>query len=211
VVVAGRGRLGAGIAVALAEAGVGHVHPDLTGAVTLTELAGGPLRAAEAGAPRAQAVGAAITRAAPETKTHQVRRKAATLIIQLGYDQPVALLAARHLRRRQPHLAVTIREGAAIVGPFVPATGAPCMNCLDLHRRDRDADWPSLVISPAMPEPCGVATILAATAFATAEALAVIDGRLPETLGAAVEIAAPGRFRRRTWPPHPSCSCTRQS
>jgi hypothetical protein len=85
------------------------------------------------------------------------------------------------------------------------------MNCLDLHRRDRDAEWPGLVISAATPEPCAVATILAATAYVTAEALAAIDGRVPETLGAAVEIAAPGRFRRRTWPPHPSCNCSRRS
>jgi hypothetical protein len=213
VVVAGRGRLGAGIAVALAEAGVGHVHPDQAGAVGRAELAGSPLPAADVGRPLAEAVTDAVTRAAPHTQTHPVRRGAATLIIQLGYDQPVALLAASHARRRQPHLPVAIREGAAVIGPFVPRTGAPCLNCVDLHRQERDAGWPELSaqFAGAAPEPCGVATILAATAYATAEALAFLDGGAPETLGAAVEIAAPGRFRRRTWPPHPRCECGRRT
>jgi len=209
VVVAGRGRLGAGIAVALAQAGVGHVYPDLIGAVTPAELAGGPLRAADVGRPVAGAVAEAVNRAAPETHTHPVRRGAASLVVQLGYHQPVALLAAGHARRRQPHLAVAIRAGSAVVGPFVAASGAPCLNCLDLHRRERDPGWPELSaqLDGATPEPCGVATILAATAYASAEALAFVDGRVPETHGAAVEVAAPGRFRRRTWPPHAACDC----
>jgi ThiF family protein len=213
VVVAGRGRLGAGIAVALAEAGVGHVHPDQAGAVRRAELSGGPLRAADVGRPRAEAVADAVARAAPHAETHPVRRGAATLIIQLGHDQPVALLAASHARRRQPHLPVAIREGAAVIGPFVPPTGAPCLNCVDLHRRERDSGWPGLSaqFGGAAAEPCGVATILAATAYATAEALAFLDGGAPETMGAAVEIAAAGRFRRRTWPPHPGCDCGRRT
>jgi ThiF family protein len=212
VVVAGRGRLGAGIAVALAEAGVRHVHSDLAGVVTAAELSGGPLRAADVGRPRAEAVAEAVVRGAPETQTHPVRRGAASLIVQLGHDQPVALLAASHAQRRQPHLAVTVREGVAVVGPLVPRTGEPCLNCIDLHRRERDPGWPQLPgqFGGTAPEPCGVATVLAATAYAMAEALAFLDGGVPETLGAAVEITAPGRFRRRTWPSHPGCGCARR-
>jgi hypothetical protein len=212
VVVTGHGRLAAPVAVALAEAGVGHVQPDLPGAVGPADLPGGPLRGADLKTPRAVAVAAAIQHAAPGTETRTVRRGAATLIIQLGYDQPVALLAAGYAQRRQPHLAVAIREGSAVIGPLVPAVGAPCLNCVDLHRRERDADWPELAgqFAADAPEPCGVATVLAATAYATGEALAFLDGATPETLGAAVEISAPGRFRRRTWPPHPSCGCGRR-
>jgi hypothetical protein len=210
VVVAGRGRLAAPIAVALAEAGVGHVDPDLPGPVTEEDLPGGPLHAADIGLPRRAAVAAAVQRAAPGTETRQTRRGSAALTIQLGYDQPVALLAAAHANRRQPHLAVTIREGAAVIGPLVPPAGGPCLSCLDLHRGERDAGWPELTaqLGPDALQPCTVATLLAATAYATAEALAFLDGATPETLGAAVEITAPGRFRRRSWPPHPACGCT---
>ncbi|HEX8343162.1 MAG TPA: hypothetical protein VF657_00255 [Actinoplanes sp.] len=213
VVVTGRGRLAAAVSVALAEAGVGHLHPDLHGPVTRHELVGGPLADTDVGRPRHEAVAAAVQRAVPGAQTRAVRRGTASLVIQLGYDEPTALLAAGHAQRRQAHLAVGIREGTAVVGPLVPSTGSPCLNCVDLHRQERDADWPQLAshLGGTAPEPCGVATVLAATAYATAEALTFLDGGTPETLGAAVEISTPGRFRRRTWTPHPACHCLRRS
>jgi hypothetical protein len=207
VVVTGPGRLGAPVAVALAEAGVGHVHADLRGTVTAAELAGGPLRDHDIGTPRGAAVTSALLRAVPTVETRPVRRGTASLILHLGHEQPAVLLAAGHLRRRQPHLAVAVHDGVAVVGPFVPATGGPCLNCVDLHRRDRDPEWPGHPIGTSSPEPCAVGTLLAATAYATAEVLTALDGGTPETTGAAVEITAPGRVRRRTWPPHPACGC----
>lgn len=213
VVVSGRGRLGATVAVALAQAGIGHVHPDLSGVVGAAEITGSPLGPDDVGTPRRTAVEAAILRIAPDTAVHPVRRTPASLVIQLDHDEPPALVAAGHTARRQPHLAVAVRGGAALIGPLVPATGAPCLNCLDLHRREHDEGWTgaSAPAAPDAAEPCTVATLLAATAYATGEALAFLDGATPETLGAAVEISAPGRFRRRTWPPHPRCGCHRRS
>ncbi|MEU4559727.1 hypothetical protein AB0F72_15195 [Actinoplanes sp. NPDC023936] len=208
VVLSGRGRLGAPIAVALAEAGVGHVHPDLSGVVGAAEITGGPLGSADTGSPRRSAVAAAVLRAVPGTDVHGSRRMPAGLVVQLAHDEPAALIAAGHAARRQPHLAVAIRDGAAVIGPLVPAGGSPCLRCVDLHRQDRDAGWPgTLATTGPDTEPCTVATLLAATAYATAEVLAHLDGRAPETLGASVEITTPGRFRRRTWPPHPGCDC----
>ena len=209
VLISGRGRLGAGIAVALAEAGVGQVHPDQPGAVQPGELAGGPLRGTDVGRARCEAVSEAVLRAAPGVQAHGVRKTPATLVLQLDHDEPAALLAEAHARRRQPHLAVTIREAAVVVGPLVPAVGGPCLACLELHRRERDAAWPGPGRTDG-PEPCAVTTLLAATAYAAAEALTFLDGATPETLGASVEISAPGRVRRRTWPPHPDCDCTRR-
>jgi ThiF family len=212
VVVAGPGRLAAPIAVALAEAGVGHVHPDLPGAVTAAELPATPLRPADVGHPRADAIAAAIRRVAPETETRTVRRGAASLVVQLGYDQPVELLAAGYARRRQAHLTVAIREGSAVIGPFVPAAGGPCLNCVELHRQERDPGRPDPAGPPhgGAAEPCAVATLLTAAGYALAEALAFLDGGTPTTVGAAVEIAGPTQVRRRTWPPHPDCRCARR-
>ncbi|MBB2946152.1 hypothetical protein FB565_005910 [Actinoplanes lutulentus] len=212
VALSGRGRLGAPIAVALAEAGVGHVHPDLSGTVGAGEITGGPLGTADVGSPRRSAVAAAILRTVPGTDVHGTRRPVADLVVQLAHDEPAALVAAAHAGRRQPHLVVAIRDGAAVIGPLVPAGGRPCLRCVDLHRQDRDAGWPGAPPSAgADTEPCTVATLLAAVAYATAEVLAHLDGEVPETLGAAVEITAPGRFRRRTWPPHPGCDCQRRA
>ncbi|MBW6433279.1 hypothetical protein KZ829_05910 [Actinoplanes hulinensis] len=211
VVLTGRGRLGSTIAVALAQAGVGHVFPDLAGVVGPTEITGAPLLASDVGSPRHEAVSAALERIVPGTGVHPIRRTPASLVIQLAHDEPPALVAAGHQARRQPHLSVTVRDGAGVIGPLVPAAGAPCLNCVDLHRQDRDDGWTGIA-PPAAPdgiEPCTVTTLLAATAYATAEALAFLDGAAPETLGAAVEISTAGRFRRRTWPPHPRCGCQR--
>jgi hypothetical protein len=67
VVLAGKGRLAAPIAVTLAAAGVGHVHADVAGTVAPEELAGGPLTGADIGRPRRDAITDAVTRAAPGT------------------------------------------------------------------------------------------------------------------------------------------------
>lgn len=206
VVIVGRGRLGAGIAVALAEAGVGHVRPDLPGLVGRDELAGGPLRGTDVNRPRREAIIEVMSRAAPEI-TSGVRRGAASLVVQLDPDEPANLLAAAHAAREQPHLAVTIRDAAVVIGPLVGPAGAPCLHCLDLHRRERDAEWPGPPARLGGAEPCAVATLLAATGYVVAEVLTFLDGGKPETTGATVEITAPGRVRRRTWPPHPECPC----
>ena len=212
VVIAGRGRLAAAVCVALAESGVGHVDPHLPGVVTSQELPAGPLGPADVGRARVVAVAAAVRRAAPGTETRPVRRGTASLIVQCGFDEPVALLAAGHARRRQAHLALSVREGAAVVGPLVPAGGRPCLNCLDLPRGERDAGWPAVAaqLGAPGPEPCSVATALAATGYAVAEALTFLDGGAPQTLGSAVQIGAAGHFRRRTWSPHPDCGCARR-
>lgn len=200
VLLTGHGRLGASIAVALAEAGVGHIEADVPGTVGPGELAGGPLRGADLGRPRREAISEAVLRAAPGLRSFPVRDPAATLVVRLGHDGPPGV----------PHLAVTVREGVPVIGPFVPAAGGPCLRCLDLHRQDRDAAWPGHPRRPLLDavEPCAVATLLAATAFATAEALTHLDGGRPDTTGATVEITTPGHTRRRTYLPHPACHCT---
>jgi hypothetical protein len=212
VVVRGHGRLAAPVAVALAQAGVGHVHPALDGRVAPAETAGSPLREADVNRPRAAAVAAAIGDAAPGTDTRPVRRGAASLVIEVGPARPAPLLATAHAQRRQAHLMVAIRDGVVVVGPLVPPAGSPCLNCLDLHRRDRDPVWPQLAAQLATgdderAEPCEVGTVLTATGFAANEVLCYLDGVAPATLGATVEITAPGQLRRRTWSTHPRCGC----
>jgi len=208
VLIAGHGRLGAPIAVALGQAGVGQVHPEVTGEVAPGELAGGPLLAGDVGRPRQAAITDALLRTLPKTNIC-VRRITPTFVVQLDHDQPPALLSATLNGREQPHLAVSVREGVAVIGPLVPISGRPCLNCLDLHRRERDADWPGPVPARSGEEPCTVATALAATAYAVHEVLTFLDGGLPETIGATAEITAPGQARRRTWAPHPECPCAR--
>jgi bacteriocin biosynthesis cyclodehydratase domain-containing protein len=206
VLVTGRGRLAAPVAVALAAAGVGHVRPELPGPVRVTEA----LDHRDVGRPRTEAAIAAIERAAPGTRTTAVPEP--TFVVQAGIDRPAALLAAGFARRRLAHLLVDTRDGTPVIGPLVPPIGGPCLNCLDLHRTERDPGWPELAAQLAgdhRGDPCSAPTVLAAVGYAAAEVLTYIDGGTPETVGAAVEIAAPGRIRRRAWPPNSACSCTR--
>jgi bacteriocin biosynthesis cyclodehydratase domain-containing protein len=210
VVLTGQGRLAAPVAVALAQAGVGHVVPDLAGRVEPGDLVGTGLVAADLRRPRAEAVAEAVERAAPGTGTRPAHHARVALTVQVGTDRPATLLAARFAQRRQAHLLLGLRDGTAVVGPLVRPGAGACLNCLDLHRRDRDPAWPELAAQLAAgsgPEPCGIATLLTAVGYATAEVLTHLDGGTPETLGAAVEIAAPSRIRRRAWPPHPGCGC----
>ncbi len=227
VVVAGGGRLGPAVAIALAHAGVGQLNPALEGPVEPGDTITGGLLAADLGQPRAAAVAEAIERAVPGTDTRAIRRGEATFVVQTGPAGPARLHAATFARYRLAHLAATLRDGTAIVGPLVPPAGSPCLNCLDLHRKDRDPAWPALAAQLATEpaadpaqggsEPCAAPTVLMAAGFAASEVLAYLDSRVigneaaapPQTLGATVEIAAPGRPRRRTWPPHPECDCTR--
>ncbi|MFF5179459.1 hypothetical protein ACFY2Q_15685 [Micromonospora sp. NPDC000316] len=212
VLLTGAGALGGPLAVALAQSGVGQVIPQLTGPVRPIDLVGTGIPTTELGRPLAGAVRATIDRVAPGTGTYPVRATRVDLVIQLGADRPPALLAAGLSQRRQPHLLVTLREGVPVIGPLVRPPAGPCLHCIELHRTDRDPAWPGLAAQLAAADPVAAGatgTLLAATGYALSEALAHLDGGSPETLGGAVEITGAGRFRRRGWPPHPACGCSR--
>lgn len=212
IVVTGHGRLAAPVALALAAAGVGHVRPALPGPAPPADpmLA---LVAAEGGDSLGTAVSRAIERAAPGTRTGPVHRREASFVIQVGGPAPATLAAARYAHRRLPHLVVGLRDGTAVVGPLVPPAGTPCLNCVDLHRADRDPDWPSLAAQLAGPpadEPYTVTTAMVAAGVAAAEVLRYLDGGVPETLGATLEITGSAPPRRRSWSPHPQCHCAKR-
>lgn len=217
--VAGRGRLGLPIAVALAAAGVGHVDPALAGVVEAGELMAGTAAPDEPPRHRSSAAARAIAQVAPGTRTGPLpRHTAATFVVQVGpLPEPAALHALAH--RGVAHLAVTVRDGTVLVGPLVPPAGSPCLNCVDLHRADRDPVWPMLAAQlsaapaesrRATSEACATATALAATAYTVGEVLGYLAGEKPRTLGATVEISGPGELRRRSWSPHPRCGCGRR-
>ncbi|MFI5843529.1 hypothetical protein ACIA8K_27875 [Catenuloplanes sp. NPDC051500] len=213
ITITGPGPAAGPIAVALAQAGVGRIHLELSGPVLPSDRAGGALAGPDG--ERAGAVAAAVHRVAPDVRTSPVPRGRAAIVIQLGLDRPAPVIAAGFAQRRQAHLLVGARDGTMVVGPLVPASGVPCLHCLDLHRRDRDPAWPALA-AQLLPRPGaegatgGAATVLAAAAIAAEQVLAYLDGGVPETIGAAVEVDGPSRVRRRRWTQHPVCDCGRR-
>jgi hypothetical protein len=214
VLVSGYGKLAAPIAAALAEAGVGHVDPALSGRVTMADAGLGGILPADTGRWRSTAAGEAVVRIAPATDLGPLREGTATFVVQAGMHRPAELTALAYARRRVPHLCLDLRDGLAVVGPLVPPAGSPCLNCVDLHRRDRDPAWPALAAQLSTGgetiAPCAVTTALIAVGYATDEVLTFLDGGVPQTIGTTIEIAGPGRERRRTWPAHPKCGCARR-
>jgi len=214
VLIAGAGYLAAPIGAALASAGVGHVHPSVSGVTLPSDVAPAGLLPADEYRPRAAAAADAIRRVAPDVTTTPLRPGQASFAVLAGVSAPAELTALSYGRRRVPYLAVTVRDGTVIVGPLVRPGHSPCLNCLDLHRRDRDPGWPAVSAQlkggPDADDPVETTTALAGAAYAAAQVLAYIDGDAPATLGATVELTAPGHPVRRQWTQHPDCDCRRR-
>ena len=113
------------------------------------------------------------------------------------------------------HLAVRVRDGTGLVGPLVVPGVTSCLDCADLHRRDRDAAWPAVVAQ--LRDTVGVAdraTLLATAALALSQVNRVIgavrgvDSDPPMSLSATLEFDVhAGSIVARQWPKHPLCSC----
>ncbi|MGE5830018.1 MAG: TOMM precursor leader peptide-binding protein [Micromonosporaceae bacterium] len=214
VLVTGASQLAVPIAAVLGSAGVGHLDPDVGGVATIDDAAPAGLLPADAYRPRGVAAADAVRRVAPEADLAPLARGRVTFAVLVGDAAPATLTALAYSRRRLPHLAVTVRDGTVVVGPLVRPGQSPCLNCLDLHRRDRDPAWPVLAAqlhtSPDLATPLAATTVLAGAAFAAEEVLTHIDGGQPTTLGVTVEITGPGQDRRRRWTHHPRCGCQRR-
>lgn len=136
----------------------------------------------------------------------------ADLSVLVGRQQPEHV--AELVRLRRPHLAVLASEAIGIVGPLVRPGSTACLRCLDLARSGQDPAWPLVLAQVAGrdADPSGCDPILAAAvaAQAAAVALAVAD-RTPLALAAingTLELVVPAwQWRRRSWSPHPGCSC----
>jgi bacteriocin biosynthesis cyclodehydratase domain-containing protein len=214
VLVTGASHLAVPIAAILASAGVGHLDPNLRGVTRLADVAPAGLLPTDTDRPRGIAAADAVRRAAPDVDLAPLSRRDATFAVLVGFAAPAALTALAYGTRRLAHLAVAVRDGTVVVGPLVRPGRTPCLNCLDLHRLDRDPAWSVIAAQlhegPDSAEPLTATTALAAAAYAAAEVLMHIDGGQPRTLGATVEIAGPDQATRRSWVPHPRCGCRRR-
>jgi bacteriocin biosynthesis cyclodehydratase domain-containing protein len=191
----GSGRVAASIASLLTTSGVSCVtHPDPAGQAASGTTAGAarsataPSRVAPAGTARHDLV-VLTARPAPE-------------------------LPAELVRDQVPHLVASASEAIGIVGPLVMPGRTACLGCLDLLRTDHDPAWPLILAQladrPPGPLSCDAPLAAAVAAQATSQALAFID-RAPSAVAVTngtLELVLPGwQWRRRTWPPHPECSC----
>jgi bacteriocin biosynthesis cyclodehydratase domain-containing protein len=211
VQVTGGSRLVVPIASTLARAGVGHVDPAVSGRVGIHDDAIGGLTPADTDRPRGTAASEAVLRAAPFTDTRALRVGGASFVVQVGQGVPAELAAFAYARKSLAHLLIEERDDTVLIGPLVPPDGSPCLHCLDLHRRDRDPAWPTLVAQLATSidaaPTISTATTLIAVGVAVAQVLAYLDGDDAPTIGASIEVGPPSTLRRRSWAPHPRCDC----
>jgi bacteriocin biosynthesis cyclodehydratase domain-containing protein len=129
-------------------------------------------------------------------------------------DRPSPDLHDWLMREHIPHLAVSASEAIGVVGPLVIPGTTACLRCLDLARADRDPAWPLILaqLSGRQPDPasCDAPLAAAVAAQAALQALTLIDraGSADAVTNGTLELVLPGwQWRRRTWPPHPRCSC----
>lgn len=120
------------------------------------------------------------------------------------------------LRRRIPHLPVVVQGHRVQIGPLITGDGGPCLSCMDLHRRDRDAAWPAVLAQlapgwPVLPDPpVSLESTLAAMTIGAAAMLVhtCLDGQpVPNDLSMELSLPMPSTLSRR-WFRHPMCACT---
>lgn len=212
--VCGLGRLGAGVAATLAAAGVGRI--ELVDDAPVTRHDVGPWGPAlrDVGGARVTAVARALHDAFPGVQTPPA-----------GGPVDLVVLVEHHVAdpaRHRPlvtegvaHLSVVAREASVLVGPLVRPGRTPCLRCLDLHRTDRDPQWPLVLaqllrpVGPPLPrEETALAQV--AAGLAALQVLGHLDGvSTPASAGATLEVELPdGLACRRPWPAHPSCGCS---
>ncbi|MFE2290496.1 ThiF family adenylyltransferase [Streptomyces sp. NPDC059452] len=236
VQVRGAGRVGASVAAVLSGAGVGRVEVLDGGRAEPADVAPAGLPPAAVGERRDTAARRLVRRAAPgpapRSRAAEADRGAAggppglsaggepglSLIVVAPRDglsvyAPVPDIAAPWIASGTPHLYAGVIEATGVVGPLVLPGGTGCAGCLELHRADRDSQWPRMLAQwrsgrrGAVPA-CDLGLATAVAGLAAAHALSFLDGELPGSTGARWEAALPLLdWRCERIGPHADCSC----
>jgi hypothetical protein len=199
VVIGGEGDLPEALAELLRAGGIGQVSVGANAANTLDQ----DLRRQQAG------------------RSHPRFRSASDLpvrpdLVVLAAVGAIHANAGEPWRRRGiPHLPLVVQAHRVHLGPLITAGAGPCLSCMDLHRRDKDADWPVLLsqLAPQWPlrpgPPISLESTLTAVTVGVAAMLvhAYLDGQaVPDDLSMEVSLPWPAVVCRR-WYRHPLCGC----
>jgi bacteriocin biosynthesis cyclodehydratase domain-containing protein len=209
----GADRVGACVATFLAASGVAWVSCRDSAVAGAADVTPAGLGAADVGAGRAAGVARAVRRVAREVRTADDAKRLPDFAVLAGRPDPVDL--AELMRGRVPHLAVVAGEAIGVVGPLAEPGRTACLRCVDLAKTTRDPAWPVILAQagssgpPVSPQACDTVLAAATAALAAAQALAFIDrSGSPVTANGTLELVLPDwQWRRRSWPPHPACTC----
>lgn len=123
--VSGLGRLGLGVAVTLASAGVGTVLLDDDGVVRSSDVGPGGYRMGDVGSARLTVAPRVLRDVAPEVVCVVPAGRAPDLVVLVEHGAASPETAVRLVTAGLPHLSVVVREADALVGPLVVPVGAP--------------------------------------------------------------------------------------
>lgn len=111
-----------------------------------------------------------------------------------------------------PHLAVRIRDGRGIVGPFVLPGRSSCLRCADLVRTDLDPSWPRLasqLYGRQGHAGRAVTSATAAMAVGQIEAFLSADPSVTPAVDRTLELDLRTHcIVTRRWFRHPRCDCS---
>jgi bacteriocin biosynthesis cyclodehydratase domain-containing protein len=225
--VLGAGRVGAAVATVLSAAGVGAVDVVDVGRVEPWDVGPAGFPAEQVGERRDAAGRGAVRRAAPGAARGHGRGgpggvaeagEGGTVTVVAPRDgllayAPDVAQARRLVASGVPHLYAGVLEGVGLVGPLVlPGRGA-CGECQALALADRDPAWLRVLAQlrsggPSPVPACDVALATAVAGLAAAHVLAYLDGRVPPSAGARVELSlARLSTRVRALPADGRCGC----
>ncbi|WP_026171847.1 MULTISPECIES: ThiF family adenylyltransferase [unclassified Streptomyces] len=227
VQVRGAGRVGAAVAAVLSGAGVGRVEVMDGGCAEPGDVSPGGLPASAIGERRDLAARQLVRRSAPGPGP---RAPGAAGCGPAGHEPGLSLIvvaprdglsayvpdpgtAEPWISSGTPHLYAGVMEATGFVGPLVLPGGTACAGCLQLHRRDRDPQWPRMLAQwqsgrRGAAQACDLGLATAVAGLAAAHALAFLDGELPASTGARWEAALPLLdWRSERIGAHLDCSC----
>ncbi|MFI7272544.1 ThiF family adenylyltransferase [Streptomyces sp. NPDC049879] len=219
VQVRGAGRVGAAVAAALAQAGVGEVEVVDGGQVEVGDTGPGGLRAEHVGQRRAMAARSLVRAAVPWRRgAGAVRAEGARLVVFAPRDglaayAPDPALSEPVLAAGTPHLYAGVVEATGFVGPLVLPGRTGCAGCLVRARARREPAWPLLVAQWRNGRSRGVAACdgplaMAVAGLAACAALAFLDGGPPPGGGGRLELALPDLAPvSHPVEPHEECPC----
>jgi len=200
VVVSGEGELPCALADLLRVGGIGQVSVGANAVNALDQ----ELRSHPAGSRHAKCAQALFPSTRPD------------LVVLAAMGAIHAEAGEPWLRRGIPHLPLVVQAHRVQIGPLITGRAGPCLSCMDLHRRDRDAAWPAVLsqLSPAWPLRPGAPVNLESTLTAMTIGVAAmivhtcLDGQpVPADLSLELSLPWPAVLSRR-WLRHPLCGCT---
>ncbi|HLR97493.1 MAG TPA: hypothetical protein VK053_23435 [Jiangellaceae bacterium] len=223
VTVVGCGRIGAAVARLLSAAGVGRVRAEDAAPVAVADCMPGGMRPELVGTPRGRAV---EHLAATSRRPSHLDRSGSGASAPSDHPDNLVVVAAENLADRAvatsllrdgvPHLVVEVVEAVGVIGPLIEPGRTSCLRCHDLHRTERDPQWPRLLAmldrsagrGRAVPHACDVSLATVVAGLTVQHALHHLDTGASRLHDATVEITLPdGLPRRRSWEPHPACGC----